>query len=251
MYFLLQSTSKQNTIFSHKGLGLIVLLLFTLNLTGVFTPENWATPTGNDLESPKKLYLIDKAGLFVSDLSSFEAKIRKISQQLQIAPEWLMAVIHTESRFNRCAYNKAGSQAFGLLQWMPRTINEYGIQMKELQESSEMEQLDYVHQYFKKMKRLAGTYNSLTDLYLAVLYPKALRKTENECYPLYSYPSKAYDLNRGLDMDKDGAVTISDIEEKLQIRYPEAFQVTDASKQCASEKPSFVFKDFELSFFGS
>ncbi|MGB0931489.1 MAG: lytic transglycosylase domain-containing protein [Chitinophagales bacterium] len=209
------------------------------------------TPPNPPVVNAEKLYLIDKAGLFVSDIPSFEAKIRNISEKLQIAPEWLMAVIHTESRFDRCAFNQAGSKAIGLLQWMPRTIREYGIEVEDLEECSDLQQLEYVYQYFNKMKRLAGTYNSLTDLYLAVLYPKALKRSGNKNYPLYSYPSKAYELNEGLDLNQDGSVTIGDIEDRLLKRYPEAFKTEDVSQQCATEEPELAFKDARLDLFGS
>ena len=250
MYFLLKSTSKQNTMFSFRGFGLIVLLLFILS-AGTFLSKNSNDTSNIPPESTEKLYLIDKAGLFVNDLSSFEAKIRAISQQLQIAPEWLMAVIHTESKFDRCASNKAGSKAMGLLQWMPRTINEYGIGMEELEQYSHLEQLEYVHQYFSKMQKRGGRFNSLTDLYLAVLYPKALKRSANKSYALYSYPSRAYELNEGLDLNQDGKVTISDIERKLKVRYPEAFQVNQNNQQCATEEPDVAFKGFRLNLFGS
>ncbi|MGB1243463.1 MAG: lytic transglycosylase domain-containing protein, partial [Chitinophagales bacterium] len=223
----------------------------TLNI-GIFVSKCLSKTTPNPpVVNAEKLYLIDKAGLFVSDIPSFEAKIRTISEKLQIAPEWLMAVIHTESRFDRCAFNQAGSKAIGLLQWMPRTIREYGIEVEDLEECSDLQQLEYVYQYFNKMKRLAGTYNSLTDLYLAVLYPKALKRSGNKNYSLYSYPSKAYELNEGLDLNQDGRVTIGDIEEKLLVRYPEAFKTEDVSQQCATEEPELAFKDARLDLFGS
>ncbi len=231
----------------------LIVLLLTIFKAGIFlsTSLNKATQIPPQITPAEKLYLIDKAGLFVSDISSFEAKIRTISEQLQIAPEWLMAVIHTESKFDRCASNQAGSKATGLLQWMPRTIKEYGIGTTELEEYSHLEQLDYVYRYFNKMKRLAGTYNSLTDLYLAVLYPKALKRSDNKNYALYEYPSKAYELNEGLDLNQDGKVTIGDIEEKLLGYYPEAFKTTDVGQKCAADEPELAFEDYRLNLFGS
>lgn len=247
MYFLLNPKSKQNTI-----MIAIVLLLIIFNVA-IFMSKHWnpTTQIPSTNTNTEQLYLIDKAGLFVNDLPSFEAKIRKISEKLHIAPEWLMAVIHTESRFDRCASNQAGSKAIGLLQWMPRTIKEYGIESEDLELCSDLQQLDYVYQYFDKMKRLAGSYNSLTDLYLAVLYPKALKRSHNKSYALYSYPSKAYELNEGLDLNQDGQVTIGDIEAKLLIRYPEAFQIDDRSQQCAAEEPEIAYKGFRMNLFGS
>ena len=247
MYFLLNPKSKQNTI-----MIAIVLLLIIFNVA-IFMSKHW-NPTSQISSTDtntEQLYLIDKAGLFVNDLPSFEAKIRVISEKLHIAPEWLMAVIHTESKFDRCASNQAGSKAIGLLQWMPRTIREYGIESEDLELCSDLQQLDYVYQYFNKMKRLAGSYNSLTDLYLAVLYPKALKRSDNKSYALYSYPSKAYELNEGLDLNQDGQVTIGDIEAKLLVRYPEAFQIEDDNQQCAAEEPEIAYKGFRMNLFGS
>jgi len=250
MYFLLKPISKQNTLLGNRTSSLILLLLFTLT-AGMYVSRNWSETAKPNIPPPKKLYLIDKAGLFIHDTPSFEAKIRNISERLQIAPEWLMAVIHTESRFDKCAFNQAGSKAIGLLQWMPKTIREYGIESEELEQHSSLEQLDYVYAYFHKMKRLAGSYDSLTDLYLAVLYPKALKRSKNKSYALYAYPSKAYELNEGLDLNQDGKVTINDIEKKLLKRYPEAFQTVDPKQKCAAEEPAFAFKELQLNLAGS
>ncbi|MEZ4884614.1 MAG: lytic transglycosylase domain-containing protein [Chitinophagales bacterium] len=232
--------------------SLLVLLLCTLGVgTFLSTHLSKSPPIPPSQKKTQKLYLIDKAEIFISDISSFETKIRSISQKLQIAPEWLMAVIHTESKFDRCASNNAGSEAIGLLQWMPRTIGEYGISAKDLEESTHLEQLDYVYQYFNKMKRLAGGYNSLTDLYLAVLYPKALKRSKNKSYALYSYPSREYELNEGLDLNQDGKVTINDIEKKLRKRYPEAFINVDDTQKRAAEESALVSKDLQINSFGS
>ena len=53
----------------------------------------------------ESLYLIDKASQYISNVSVFESKVRQVSNNLNIPPEWLMAVMYTESRFNPSVQN--------------------------------------------------------------------------------------------------------------------------------------------------
>ena len=67
-------------------------------------------------------------------------------------------------------------------------------------------------------------YNNITSLYLAILYPDAL--DAEPCYALYSKPSIQYKMNAGLDEDKDGKVTVQDIDKRLKRMYPTACKAT-------------------------
>lgn len=181
--------------------------------------------------SDTELYLADKAALHIDDLGTFTRKIRRISKKLDIAPEWLMAVIYNESKFNCRVYNYIGSGAVGLLQFMPSTASDLGTTSKELAEMDAVSQLDYVQRYLKGVMQRQNVresgINSLTDLYLAVLYPKAIGK--DYCYSMYSSPSRQYVQNKILDVNKDKSVTISDIDEYLKRKYPTAMIVTNES----------------------
>jgi len=209
----------------YKKLTFIVGLFF---LTNLFT--HWwsrSLPSQPEVEVLKtategnELFLIEKALPYLQDPSAFVANLREIALQLEVPTSWLMSVIYSESRFDANVYNHKGSGAVGLIQFMPATAKELGISSAELAVMSPSAQLRYVRDYFLKVKERYGAYEDLTDLYLAVLYPKA--RKQDYCFTLYANPSRAYKQNRGLDENKDGVVSISDIDKRMKRLFPEAY----------------------------
>ena len=106
----------------------------------------------------------------------------------------------------------------GLLQFMPTTAIALGTTSEQLKKMSVLEQLDYVEKYFKPY---ASKIKTLSDLYMAILWPAAIGKSPD--FVLFDkadkkYP-KRYIQNRGLDFNKDGKITLGEtckkIEEKL------------------------------------
>lgn len=168
-----------------------------------------------------RLYLLDKASVYVPDLNAFEHKVRQVSTDLDIPPEWLMAVMYSESRFDASAVNLRGSGAVGLIQWMPATAADYSVSTHYLRQLDHIRQLDYVYEYLDRVRRKYGPYKSLTELYLAILFPKALN--QDYCFTMYAKPTKAYVQNTGLDENKDGRVTVSDIDKRMQRVFPTAY----------------------------
>lgn len=175
------------------------------------------------LPSPprKRIYLADKAAVYVSDIDQFEDKVKRISNQLEIPPEWLMAVIYAESKFNPEIENQRGSGAVGLIQFMPETAADLNTSAAALRRMDAAQQLDYVSAYLKRVRATYGNFKSLTDLYLAVLFPKAIG--QDYCFALYAKPSQTYQRNTILDENKDGSVTVSDIDRRMRRIYPTAF----------------------------
>lgn len=169
----------------------------------------------------KPLYLMEKASIYVDAPQTFEAKVRNVAKLLEVPPEWLMAVMYSESRFNAKVENFRGSGAVGLIQFMPATAKDMGTTTQAIANMSHVEQLEWVWRYLNAYKVKYGNYKSLADFYLAILYPKA--RTGDMCYTLYAKPSKAYDQNIGLDEDKDGRVTVSDIDKRMERLYPSAY----------------------------
>lgn len=172
-----------------------------------------------DDEGESRLYLIDKAARHLKDPNIFEDKVKEMARLLAIRPEWIMATIDSESDFNPRIYNRKGSGAKGLIQWMPRTLREFGI--SKLPEAPHL-QLDYVYHYLNERQQTFGKFKSLTDVKLALLYPKAVGKPSS--YALYSYPSKRYTQNQGLDMNQDGQVTVNDVRRWMKRDYPELYR---------------------------
>ncbi|MCI4671475.1 MAG: transglycosylase SLT domain-containing protein [Bacteroidia bacterium] len=175
----------------------------------------------------ESLYLIDKASQYIADVSVFETKVRQVARNLDIPPEWLMAVMYTESRFDPSVQNFKGSGATGLIQFMVPTVrelnNRMGTQyyMSDIRRMEADDQMVLVQEYLETIKERYGEFNSLTDLYLGILYPRAIG--QDYCYTLFAYPSKKYKQNSGLDENKDHAVTVSDIDSRLKRMFPTAY----------------------------
>lgn len=190
------------------------LLIFT-NIISYFS--------GNKVAKAKasELYLMEKASIYVDDIQAFSDKVNCVADTLNVPPEWLMAVMYSESRFNAAAENFRGSGAVGLIQFMPATAKDMGISTQKLSKMTHVEQLEWVYRYMEMKRQQYGNYQSLADFYLAILYPKA--RQQESCYTLYASPSKAYKQNIGLDEDKDGRVTVNDVDKRMKRLYPSAY----------------------------
>lgn len=125
----------------------------------------------------------------------------------------------TGETFSPSIKNSAGSNALGLLQFMPTTAAGLGTTTKKLSVMTLIEQLAYVEAYFRPYK---GRLKTLSDVYMAILWPAAVGKPED--YILFDKTDvknpKRYLQNRGLDFNKDGRIVKSEtarkIEEKLK-----------------------------------
>lgn len=169
------------------------------------------------------LYLKEKAAIHVSEMEEFEEKVNEISKKLDIAPDWLMAVMYAESGFDPRADNKKGSGAVGLIQFMPFTAGSMNLSTAEIRSMDAVEQLDYVCLYLQGMRKRGGNFTGLTDLYLSILYPKARGKSDG--YVLFAKPGRAYHQNAGLDENRDGRVTVEDIDRRMLRKFPWAYSV--------------------------
>lgn len=204
-----------------KHLVIIVIILLCSNFLTYWVISSIFGKSPPEKES---LYLINQAKKYVYDVHAFEEKVREVSDKLAIPPEWLMAVMHSESRFDASVKNHKGSGATGLIQFMPATAKDINITVDKLRNMNHIEQLDFVYTYLNgKRKYHKKDFKSLTDLYLAILYPKAMN--EDNCYTLYAKPSKSYKMNVGLDNNKDGQVTVQDIDKRMKRVYPQAYIV--------------------------
>ncbi len=171
--------------------------------------------------APDALYLLDRARPYVEDAEAFATRVIDIAADLDVPPEWLMAVMYAESKFDPGIANYKGSGAVGLIQFMPSTALDLGTSSERLQRMKATQQLEYVYEYLQRVARRSGPYESLTDLYLGILFPKA--RGQDYCYTLFAKPSTSYTQNSGLDEDKDGRVTVSDVDKHLRGLFPEAY----------------------------
>lgn len=115
--------------------------------------------------------------------------------------------------FSPSIYNAAGSGAVGLIQFMPSTARALGTAPGNLAALSAVDQLDWVEKYFQPYK---GRLKTLSDVYMAILWPAAVGKPESS--PLWSQAERptTYRQNAGLDANKDGVITKAEAASKVQ-----------------------------------
>ncbi len=208
-----------------KSWGLLLTVIIGSNmLTLWLSDRNNQENVDKRAKGRHELYLLSEAKTYVYDVADFEQKVRSVSRKLDIPPEWLMAVMHSESRFDATVRNYKGSGATGLIQFMPATAKDHDITLEKLRNMNHTQQLDFVYNYLNEKRKKYRDFENLTDLYIAILYPMALK--EDYCYTLYEEPEAAYRQNVGLDQDRDGRVTIQDIDKFLKRIYPTAYMRT-------------------------
>jgi len=112
------------------------------------------------------------------DKNEFLKKVREVSAKLLINPNWLLAVMNSESGFSASIINQNGG-ATGLIQFMPKTAQWLGTSTQALRRMSRVDQLDWVKKYYQKNIQAGYKIESYEDLYLITFYPLALKKGED------------------------------------------------------------------------
>jgi len=146
----------------------------------------------------------------------FIDKVKSLASKYGTTPQALLAVMHFETggSFSSGTKNAAGSGATGLIQFMPSTAKGMGTTTEALAKLSPVEQLDWVDKYFAQTPLSRNTENSVEDVYMSVLYPKAVGKPSD--YVLFEKGTKAYTQNAGLDPTGKGYVTKADAAYKVK-----------------------------------
>lgn len=149
--------------------------------------------------------------------ATFRDKLRWIAEGLRMpsaGADWLMSCIawETNETFSPSIKNMAGSGATGLIQFMPRTAEGLGTTTEQLASMTSEEQLRYVYKHFRPFR---GKLNSLSDVYMAILWPAAVGKPES--HVLWNQQSRptVYRQNAGLDVNKDGFITKAEAASKV------------------------------------
>lgn len=158
-------------------------------------------------------------GAHVSE--TFKERVIWISETLGCDPNDLMACMAWESgeSFRADKKNMAGSGATGLIQFMPSTARGLGTSTDELAKMTPEDQLNFVYRYFKPF---AGRLNNLGDLYMAILWPKAVGKGED--YVLFN-SGASYRQNAGLDINRDHNVTRGECLTKVNQKLAKGLSV--------------------------
>lgn len=148
----------------------------------------------------------------------FKERIWWIADELELNPDDLMACIAWESgeSFRAGIRNAAGSGATGLIQFMPSTAVALGTSTSKLAAMTAEDQLNYVYKYFRPF---AGRLKNLGDIYMAILWPKAVGKADSYVLWDAAQMPTTFRQNSGLDINKDKKVTraecLTKIKEKL------------------------------------
>lgn len=152
--------------------------------------------------------------------ATFRARVQWIAAQLSIEASDLMACMAWESgrTFSSSVRNEAGSGAVGLVQFMPSTAQSLGTSTAELAAMTPEDQLNFVFKLFEPYK---GRLHDLSDVYMAILYPRAVGQPDS--YVLFS-GGIAYQENAGLDANHDGVVTKLEAAAKVYAIRTEGLQ---------------------------
>jgi len=142
----------------------------------------------------------------VREDTEFLNAVSGLASEINTDPSHILRIIafETGGTFDPAQKNAAGSGAVGLIQFMPFIAKEFGVTSGQLASMSRVEQMKYVSSYFKS--RLKGVENpTLSDLYMAVLWPAAVGKPDST--PILDGSRGQYTQNRGLDTNNDGVIT--------------------------------------------
>lgn len=207
-----------------------------------------------------------------TDRDNFLAKVIHISNNLGINPNWLMAVMKSESSLNPKAVNKQKAsvpgydgygdlikprgtpdsdnaytrslyRATGLIQFMPRTAVALGTTTADLYNMSGVDQLNYVYKYYLPYK---DKINSYYDLYLVTFFPAAIGKPDEWVFETSNIAaSKIAQANPGINANKDGKITIAEFKGYIQRTIPDnlktfVFEVMDAAVQIVKKKSTWL-----------
>lgn len=150
----------------------------------------------------------------------FRDRVRRMAIDLRMpsdGPNWLMACMAWESAetFSPSIKNAAGSGATGLIQFMPATARGLGTTTDHLADLTAEQQLEFVHRYFLPYK---GKLSLLSDVYMAILWPAAIGKSDTSVLWSAATRPMTYRQNAGLDWNKDLEITKGEAAAKVMVK---------------------------------
>lgn len=156
--------------------------------------------------------------------ASERAALVAAANKLGINPDWLATVIsfETAGTFSTSIVNRAGSGAFGLIQFMPQTARN----ILKTATTEEAVRIGKSMTFTEQLTRMVIPYfsgrkmTSLEDVYLAVFYPAAMNKAGS--WIIGATPSAVYTQNAGFDKSGKGYITRDDVTSRLRSLYQSA-----------------------------
>ena len=149
--------------------------------------------------------------------AAFVKEVERVSSKYGFSPGALIGLMQSESGINPQARNNSGG-ATGLIQFMPATARALGTSTDALYRMNRAQQMKYVDAFFSPYASgLKGA--SAGKLYAYVFLPG---RAGRQSGVLTENPENYYTHNRGLDMNRDGRITISDLDRRIAGKAKEA-----------------------------
>ena len=181
---------------------------------------NYKGPGADQRGGGGALSLTGTAKNLIGKDKEFLKRVDEVSKKIGANPADLLGLMASESGLNPQSVNSS-SGATGLIQFMPDTARELGTSTSALRGMSRVEQMDYVEKYLLKTAPKNPTPG---HLYTSVFLPAFAKKPANYVVAKRggftdswgNHPASWYTGNAGLDMNKDGSITIAELGERIK-----------------------------------
>jgi hypothetical protein len=140
--------------------------------------------------------------------TEFLNNVNKYAQEKGIKASDLLGVMAAESKIDPTAVNKV-TGATGLIQFMPKTAKGLGTSTEELSKMSRSQQFEFVKKHLDQSGLKSGS--SAGEIYSKVFLPG---RSKSEI--LTKQGENYYEGNKGLDVDKSGDISKTDLEKVAQ-----------------------------------
>ncbi len=199
------------------------------NMFGIITAKsnllnNNSKKTTSSVSSSNYSSYTPKYSTFSKDYlnKEFLDKVKQVAKNINCDYQDLLALMNSESSLNpkEAHKNKNGEKtAIGLIQFtksdaIPELNRVYGLNLtlEKIENMSAIDQLDLVEKYYKMNENRLPKGKKLTaaDLYAVTFLPARAKKEV-----LTRSGEDYYKSNKGLDVNKDGAITKSDLNARL------------------------------------
>ena len=163
-------------------------------------------------------------GAWAKDTAFIEG-INNVSRKFNVDGNDLLGLMQSESGINPQARNKSG--ATGLIQFMPATARGIGTSTDDLYNMNRAQQMPWVDRFFSSVRLPRGA--SAGHLYTSVFLPAYANKPSNFVVARQGGANDAganksgswYSQNSGLDLNKDGQITIAELGQRVSKKRQE------------------------------
>ena len=146
---------------------------------------------------------------------NFLRELVRVCDRVNASPVYLLAVMSSETNgsFDPAIRTPKGS-ATGLIQFTEETAHRLGTSTAALARMGQLSQLRYVEKFFAPHAKRNLAKLRPVDTYLAVFAPDHIGAPMSSA--IYSAPSAAYRGNSGLDVNEDGSIQVSELDNVIQ-----------------------------------